>query len=200
MELVFATNNPHKLEEIRASVPKDLELLSLRDIGCEHEIAETAPDLEGNARLKAEHVLQYHGYDAFADDTGLEVKALDGRPGVFSARYAGKNPSFAENIEKLLGEMQGMSERSARFRTIIRLLTRTGEQSFEGRVEGQIAEHPSGSKGFGYDPVFIPNGEERTFAEMEASEKERIGHRGKAVRALGEYLSERGAFAPPSSV
>lgn len=199
MELVFATNNPHKLEEIRMSVPESLRVLSLRDIGCEHEIPETAPDLEGNARIKAEHVLYEHGYEAFADDTGLEVKALNGRPGVYSARYAGEDPSFEENIEKLLAEMQGVRGRSACFRTIIHLCTKKGPKSFEGRVEGQIAESPSGEGGFGYDPVFIPEGEERTFAEMQASEKERISHRGKAVRALAEHLSEMDPLANPSS-
>ncbi len=195
MELVFATNNPHKLEEIRSIVPADLPIRSLKEIGCEHEIAETAPDLDGNARIKAEHVLNEHEYDAFADDTGLEVNALDGRPGVYSARFASANPSFQENIDKLLYEMQGVRDRSARFRTIIFLYTKDGSKSFEGRIEGRIAEEPRGEQGFGYDPVFIPEGEDRTFAEMEASEKDRISHRGEAVRALAEFLSRKGTIA-----
>ena len=188
MELVFATNNLYKVKEVQDSVPADLTVRTLSSIGCEHEIEETAPDLVGNARIKAEHVLHEHGYEAFADDTGLEVKALNGRPGVHSARYAGSNPSFLDNIDKLLEEMEGMKDRKARFRTVILLRTERGEEIFEGTVMGHIAESPRGRQGFGYDPVFIPEGEERTFAEMEAEEKERIGHRGEAVRKLGEFL------------
>ena len=189
MELVFATNNLYKVKEVQAPLPDELTVRTLSSIGCEHTIEETAPDLEGNARIKAEHVFHEHGYEAFADDTGLEVKALDGRPGVHSARFAGQNPSFLDNIDKLLNEMEGVEDRKARFRTIILLRTHEGERIFEGTVMGRIAEHPAGKQGFGYDPVFIPEGEERTFAEMEAEEKERIGHRGKAVRALTEHLN-----------
>ncbi len=189
MELVFATNNLYKVKEVQDSVPDPLTVRTLSSIGCDHEVEETAPDLEGNARLKAEHVFHQHGYNAFADDTGLEVKALNGRPGVYSARYAGSNPSFLDNIDKLLHEMEGVKDRKARFRTVIFLKTEEEERIFEGTVMGWIAEAPAGRQGFGYDPIFIPEGEERTFAEMEASEKERISHRGKAVRALGEYLA-----------
>jgi XTP/dITP diphosphohydrolase len=188
LELVFATNNLYKVKEVQDSVPADLMVRTLSSIGCEHEIEETAPDLVGNARIKAEHVFHEHGYEAFADDTGLEVKALNGRPGVHSARYAGSNPSFLDNIDKLLEEMEGMKDRKARFRTVILLRTERGEEIFEGTVMGHIAESPRGRQGFGYDPVFVPEGEERTFAEMEAEEKERIGHRGEAVRKLGEFL------------
>jgi XTP/dITP diphosphohydrolase len=188
LELVFATNNLYKVKEVQDSVPADLTVRTLSSIGCEHEIEETAPDLVGNARIKAEHVFHEHGCEAFADDTGLEVKALNGRPGVHSARYAGSNPSFLDNIDKLLEEMEGMKDRKARFRTVILLRTERGEEIFEGTVMGHITESPRGRQGFGYDPVFVPEGEERTFAEMEAEEKERIGHRGEAVRKLGEFL------------
>lgn len=189
MELVFATNNLYKVKEAQESIPTHSNIRTLSSIGCEHEIEESAEDLEGNARIKAEHVFHEHGYPAFADDTGLEVKALDGRPGVYSARYAGSNPSFLDNIDKLLKEMEGVKDRKARFRTIIFLRTTEDERIFEGTVMGRIAESPQGRQGFGYDPVFIPEGEERTFAEMEAAEKERISHRGEAMRALGEYLA-----------
>ncbi len=189
MELVFATNNPHKLEEVQNAIGPSVEVRSLRSIGCEHEIPETGDTLEANARIKAAHVFETHGHDAFSDDTGLEVEALDGRPGVHSARYAGENPSFQDNIEKLLREMKGIEERSARFRTVIALFCGGTEHYFEGSVEGRIAESSRGEGGFGYDPVFIPEGEERSFAEMAPEEKERIGHRGKAVRALAEFLA-----------
>lgn len=189
MELVFATNNPHKLEEVQNAIGPSLEVRSLRSIGCEHEIPETEDTLEANARIKAAHVFETHGHDAFSDDTGLEVEALNGRPGVHSARYAGEDPSFQDNIEKLLGEMKGVEERSARFRTVIALFCDGTEHYFEGSVEGRIAESPRGEGGFGYDPVFIPEGEERSFAEMTPGEKENLGHRGKAVRALAEFLA-----------
>lgn len=189
MELVFATNNPHKLEEVQNAIGPSVEVLSLRSISCEHEIPETGDTLKANARIKAVHVLEAHGHDAFSDDTGLEVEALDGRPGVHSARYAGKDPSFQDNIEKLLGEMKGIEDRSARFRTVIALFCDGEEHYFEGSVEGRIAESPRGEGGFGYDPVFIPEGEERSFSEMTPEEKESLGHRGKAVRALAEFLA-----------
>jgi XTP/dITP diphosphohydrolase len=188
MELVFATNNLYKVKEVQALLPDEMSVRTLSSIGCDHEIVESAPDLEGNARIKADHVVIEHGYEAFADDTGLEVKALDGRPGVRSARFAGENPSFLDNIDKLLKEMEGVQDRKARFRTVIHLRTRDGERSFEGTAMGRIAESPAGKQGFGYDPVFIPEGEERTFAEMEAEEKDRISHRAKAVNALAEHL------------
>lgn len=188
MELVFATNNPHKLKEVKEAAPDGLRILSLWDIGCEHEIEETGDSLEANALIKARHVHSAHGAESFADDTGLEVDALEGRPGVHSARYAGEKPSFQDNVEKLLREMAGVSDRSARFRTVIALLMNGEERLFEGKVEGWIAEEPKGEQGFGYDPVFIPEGEARTFAQMDPKEKEGIGHRGRAVRALGEFL------------
>lgn len=189
MELVFATNNLYKLKEVQEILPSGIKLRTLRSIGCDHEVEESAPDLVGNARLKAEHVFLEHAYDAFADDTGLEVAALNGRPGVHSARFAGKNPSFQDNIDKLLSELKGKKDRSARFRTVILLRSAEGEQAFEGRVDGHIAAIPRGRKGFGYDPVFVPEGEDRTFAEMEDQEKERVSHRGRAVRALVDHLS-----------
>lgn len=190
MELVFATNNPHKLKEVQDALPS-LKIKPLDSIDCHHDIPETGNTLEENARIKAAHVFEEHGHEAFSDDTGLEVEALNGRPGVYSARYAGENPSFRDNIEKLLGEMKDVKERSARFRTVIALLTKDEAHYFEGVVEGRIAEEPRGEGGFGYDPVFIPHGEERSLAEMSSAEKERIGHRGKAVRALAEHLSEK---------
>ena len=187
-KLVFATNNPHKLEEVRAILGSDVEVLSLRDIGCTADIPETADTLEGNALLKARFVASSYGVDCFADDTGLEVAALDGAPGVYSARFAGPGCTPADNVRKLLGLMQDAGDRSARFRTVVALIRGGKEYCFEGMVGGTIARTPAGCGGFGYDPVFVPEGHDRTFAELPPAEKNRISHRARAVAKLADFL------------
>lgn len=187
-KLVFATNNPHKLEEVRAILGSDVEVLSLRDIGCAADIPETADTLEGNALLKARFVASRYGVDCFADDTGLEVAALDGAPGVYSARFAGPGCTPADNVRKLLGLMQDADDRSARFRTVVALIRGGKEYCFEGMVGGTIARTPAGCGGFGYDPVFVPEGYDRTFAELPPAEKNRISHRARAVAKLADFL------------
>ena len=188
-KLVFATNNAHKLEEIRAILGEQMEVLSLKDIHCEADIPETADTLEGNARLKAEYVYQHFGLDCFADDTGLEVEALNGAPGVYSARYAGGEGHNSEaNMKKLLHELEGVTNRKARFRTAICLIENGKEHLFEGIVNGQIIEQRQGTAGFGYDPVFMPEGYSQTFAEMGNEEKNKISHRARAVHELCQYL------------
>ena len=189
-KLVFATNNAHKLEEIRAILGSEMEVLSLKDIHCEADIPETADTLEGNARLKAEYVYRNFGLDCFADDTGLEVEALNGAPGVYSARYAGGEGHDSEaNMRKLLHELEGKTNRKARFRTAICLIEGGKEHLFEGIVNGSITEERHGTDGFGYDPVFKPEGYELTFAEMGNAEKNKISHRAHAVHKLCEYLA-----------
>ena len=178
MKLVFATNNPHKLKEIKALIPEGIELLSLADIGCYDEIEETEVTLEGNARLKADHITKKYGYSCFSDDTGLEVEALNGAPGVFSARYAGEKASFENNVNKLLQEMEGVENRAGRFRTVIALNIDYCQYLFEGICEGIILKKQQGTAGFGYDPVFQPRGFDKSFAEMEMAEKGAISHRG----------------------
>lgn len=187
-KLVFATNNPHKLEEVRAILGSDVEVLSLRDIGCAADIPETADTLEGNALLKARFVASRYGVDCFADDTGLEVAALDGAPGVYSARFAGPGCTPADNVRKLLGLMQEADDRSARFRTVVALIRGGKEYCFEGMVGGTIARTPAGCGGFGYDPVFVSEGYDRTFAELPPAEKNRISHRARAVAKLADFL------------
>ncbi len=187
-KLVFATNNPHKLEEVRAILGSDVEVLSLRDIGCTADIPETADTLEGNALLKARFVASRYGVDCFADDTGLEVTALDGAPGVYSARFAGPGCTPADNVRKLLGLMQDADDRSARFRTVVALIRGGKEYCFEGMVGGTIARTPAGCGGFGYDPVFVPEGYDRAFAELPPAEKNRISHRARAVAKLADFL------------
>ena len=187
-KLVFATNNPHKLEEVRAILGSDVEVLSLRDIGCTADIPETADTLEGNALLKACFVASRYGVDCFADDTGLEVAALAGAPGVYSARFAGPGCTPADNVRKLLGLMQDAGDRSARFRTVVALIRGGKEYCFEGMVGGTIARTPAGCGGFGYDPVFVPEGYDRTFAELPPAEKNRISHRARAVAKLADFL------------
>lgn len=187
-ELVFATNNVHKLMEIRTIIPGGFSILALEDIGCHAEIPETSETLEGNADLKAMFVFEKYGLNCFADDTGLEVEALHGRPGVHSARYAGQDGNADKNIEKLLGEMKGMQNRKARFRTVISLVSEGRVTHFEGIVEGKIISEKRGREGFGYDPVFVPDGYEQTFAEMPLEIKNQISHRGRATRKLVEYL------------
>ncbi len=188
-KLVFATNNAHKLDEVRRMLGDRVEVMSLEDIGCHADIPETADTLEGNARQKAEYIYRNYGTDCFADDTGLEVEALDGAPGVRSARYAGGNGHDSEaNMKKLLAEMHDKSNRKARFRTVICLIEKGEEHLFEGIVEGKIIEKKRGCSGFGYDPVFVPDGYGETFAEMGSEEKNRISHRAHAVCRLCEYL------------
>ena len=190
MKLVFASNNMHKLQEIRDLMPF-LEILSLQDIGCNEEIEETESTLEGNSKLKADYVKAHYGYDCFADDTGLEVEALNGAPGVFSARYAGENASYEDNLQKLLNEMKGVENRNAAFRTVIALNLGKEQLFFDGVCKGIICQERSGEKGFGYDPVFQPEGFQKTFSEMELSEKGKISHRGIATQKLKEFLKEK---------
>ena len=187
-ELIFATNNKHKLLEVREMLEGHVEIKSLADAGLAGEIPETAETLEGNALQKAQWVWERCGKSCFADDTGLEVEALDGRPGVYSARYAGEHCSFDDNIDKLLGEMEGKTNRKACFRTVICLIEDGKPKYFEGRVDGCILTERYGKEGFGYDPVFMPDRFAVSFAEMPLEVKNRISHRGRAVAKLVEYL------------
>lgn len=191
-KLVFATNNAHKLEEIRAILGEKVEILSLKDIHCDTDIPETADTLEGNAALKAEFIYRHYGLDCFADDTGLEVEALGGAPGVYSARYAGGEGHDSEaNMKKLLKELSGETNRKAQFRTAICLIEGGEEHLFEGVVKGEIIEEKRGNSGFGYDPVFVPEGFSQTFAELGAEIKNQISHRARAVQCLCEYLNRK---------
>ena len=187
--LVFATNNAHKLEEIRAILGNSIEILSLADIHCHADIPETADTLEGNARQKSRYVYEHYGLDCFADDTGLEVESLGGAPGVYSARYAdGQGHDSQANMNKLPKEMEEKNDRKAQFRTIISLIEKGEERQFEGIVKGQITREKRGESGFGYDPIFQPDGYETTFAELGSDIKNRISHRARAVAALCDYL------------
>ena len=190
-KLVFATNNAHKLEEIRAILGDKMEILSLADINCHADIPETANTLEGNAHLKSEYVYNHYGLDCFADDTGLEVEALDGAPSVYSARYAGDGHDSQANMQKLLKEMEEKNNRKAQFRTVISLIEKGEEKLFEGIVRGEITREKRGNSGFGYDPVFQPEGFDVTFAEMGSDVKNKISHRARAVKALCDYLSKK---------
>lgn len=189
MKLIFATNNAHKLAEVQAVLGDGYELVTPRQMGITEDIPETASTLEGNARQKARYLYERTGLDCFADDTGLEVDALDGAPGVHSARYATDGHDFEANTRLLLHNMEGKEDRRARFRTAIILIEGGEEHLFEGRVEGEITCEPAGCGGFGYDPVFRPEGYEQTFAEMSADEKNSISHRARAVAKLVEYLT-----------
>lgn len=189
-KLVFATNNEHKLEEARAILAGQFEVVSLAEIGCHDEIPETADTLEGNSLIKARWVKEKYGYDCFADDTGLMVEALDGAPGVYSARYAGEHCTFADNVNKMLLEMTGKQNRKAYFATVISLILNGETKTFEGRVDGTIATEAHGNGGFGYDPIFIAEETGRSFAEMAPEEKNAISHRGRAMRKLAEYLAK----------
>ncbi len=189
MKIVFATNNHHKLSELRQIAGAGIDILSLSDIDCHTDIPETASTLEGNALQKARFVSERYGMDCFADDTGLEVDALNGAPGVFSARYAGNGHDAAANMAKLLHEMQGKKPRTARFRTVIALILNGKEYTFDGAVEGEILTGPHGEEGFGYDPVFRPEGWSKTFAEASADEKNAVSHRGRASRKLIDFLN-----------
>ena len=188
-KLVFATNNAHKLEEIRAILGDQVEVLSLKDIHCEADIPETADTLEGNAALKAEYVYRNYGLDCFADDTGLEVEALNGEPGVYSARYAGDGHNAEANMLKLLHAMEGMENRKAQFRTAFALIIDGKEHLFEGVIKGEIIKTRKGNSGFGYDPIFVPEGYTQTFAEMGNELKNKISHRAIATNKLCKFLN-----------
>ena len=188
--IVFATHNPGKLREVQSMMPASILVKSLEDIGCHEPIAETGSTLEANARIKAAYVRDTYGYDCFADDTGLEVAALDGAPGVYSARYAGPAGDSEANIAKLLAALEGKQERNARFRTVIALVLDGKTQLFEGIVNGVILPEPDGNGGFGYDPIFVPEGGNRSFARYGMAEKNAVSHRGKAFRKLQTYLLE----------
>jgi XTP/dITP diphosphohydrolase len=194
MKLVFATNNKNKVEEIKALLPVEIEVLSLSDIGCMEEIEETGATIEANAKLKADYIRNNYGYDCFADDTGLEVDALNGGPGVLSARYAGENVTYEDNVQKMLREMKGRKNRKARFRTVIALNLKDKQFLFEGICKGDILEDKKGDKGFGYDPIFKPNGLDRTFAEMNLADKGKISHRGLATKKLIDFLIIKNNF------
>jgi len=189
MQLVFATNNANKLKEVQCLIPKNIKLLSLKDIGCFEVIPETQDTIKGNAIQKANYIKQKYGYDCFADDTGLEVEALNGEPGVYSARYAGTQRSATDNMNKLLHELQTHTNRSAQFKTVIALHINGKLSTFTGICEGNITKIAQGHNGFGYDPIFKPKGYTRTFAEISLEEKNRIGHRGKAINLLVDYLN-----------
>ena len=189
MKIVFATNNPNKLKEIQTLIPKEIEIISLKEIGCTEDIPETGDTLEANAFQKVHYVKENYNYDCFADDTGLEIDALNGAPGVYSARYAGPEKSAEANIEKILNELQGKENRKAKFRTAIALTLNNEEHLFEGEINGHISKVKQGNEGFGYDPIFMPENEKRSFAQMSMEEKGTISHRGRAVNKLVTYLN-----------
>lgn len=188
MKLVFATNNQHKLEELQAMLGDEIKLLSLKDIGCTEEIPEEQATLEGNALQKSAYIFEKYGLSCFADDTGLEIEALNGEPGVYSARYAGEEKSAEANMNKVLEKLSKINMRKARFRTVISLIINGEENQFEGIVEGEIISEKRGDSGFGYDPIFKPLGFDTTFAEMNLKDKNEISHRGRAVKKLVHYL------------
>ena len=189
MKLVFATNNQNKIKEVQSLIPSHITLLSLKDIGCFEEVPETQLTIKGNAVQKAEYIKENYGFDCFADDTGLEVETLNGEPGVFSARYAGEQRDANDNMNKLLMELDGKPNRNARFKTVIALHLNNELHTFEGICKGEITSTKKGDSGFGYDPIFMPDGFTQTFAEMELSLKNKIGHRGKAVTNLVDFLN-----------
>lgn len=189
-KLVFVTNNAHKLEEISSILGGKMELLSLKDIQCTADIPETADTLEGNAIQKAEYIHRHYGLDCFADDTGLEVEALDGAPGVYSARYAGEGHDSEANMQKLLHNLEGKNNRKAQFRTAICLIMDNEQHLFEGICRGEIIKEKRGGAGFGYDPIFVPEGYTETFAELGNDIKNTISHRAKAVQMLCEFLNK----------
>ena len=187
-QLVFATNNQNKLREVSSILDQDIQILSLDDINFKEEIPETSATIEENALQKANYVFKQCGYNCFADDTGLEVEALGGRPGVYSARYAGEEKDSLSNMSKLLQELEGKANRQARFKTVVALILEGKEHVFEGIIEGTITEKPLGKKGFGYDPVFIPQGYNTTFAQMSSEEKNKVSHRALAIHKMREFL------------
>lgn len=190
MDLIFATHNRHKVSEVQAMLPAGIHVRSLSDLGCDEDIPETADTLQGNALQKAQFVHERYNCNCFADDTGLEIDALDGRPGVYSARYAGEGCSFDDNVRKVLAELENvpLAQRTARFRTVVALILDGRTYFFEGKVEGFMTLERHGVEGFGYDPIFLPEGYGQTFAEMDASEKNRISHRGRAMAKMVGFL------------
>ncbi|NDA98785.1 MAG: non-canonical purine NTP diphosphatase [Flavobacteriia bacterium] len=190
MKLIFATQNENKAQEIQSLLPEYFKIISLKDIRCFDEIPETAETLEGNSLLKASFISETYNLNCFADDTGLEIEALDNRPGVYSARYAGPEKSAAANINKVLLELEGKTARNAQFRTIITLILNKSTFTFEGIVRGEIISEKRGENGFGYDPIFVPEGEVRTFAEMSLEEKNKHSHRARAFQKMIEFLNE----------
>ena len=190
MKLVFATHNEHKLNEVQRMLPKEITLLTLDEIGCFEDIPETSNTIEGNAIQKALYIKEKYGYDTFADDTGLEVAALDNAPGVYSARYAGEAKDDEANIDLLLANMKGKQERQAQFKTIFALCLGEDLHTFEGIVRGEITHERKGEGGFGYDAVFLPEGYANTFAQMSADQKNSISHRGRALQKLSAFLRE----------
>jgi XTP/dITP diphosphohydrolase len=188
MKIVFATNNPNKIIEIQSMLPDSIQIISLESIGCHEEIPETADTIEGNAMQKANYVLEKYGYDCFADDTGLEVEALNNEPGVFSARYAGEHRNSDDNMNKLLFELENKSNRNAQFKTVICLNFKGKQYLFTGIASGEITKQKIGTGGFGYDPIFQPEGYQHTFAEISLAEKNIISHRGKATQLLINFL------------
>ena len=189
-KLIFASKNPNKLAEIKSTV-RTFEVVGLKEMGIVEDIAETGTSLEENALIKSQYIYQKTGLSCFADDTGLEVDALGGRPGVYSARYAGEQATAEDNMQKLFFEMEGQKNRRARFRTVISLILNAKEYSFEGQVEGEILHHKPGDDGFGYDPIFNPAGYDQSFAEMTMEQKNKISHRGLAIKKLLHFLSHR---------
>ena len=190
MQLVFASNNKNKIKEIQALIPNTIKIISLEDIGCIEDIPETAETIEGNAIMKANYVTSNYGYDCFADDTGLEVEVLNGAPGVYSARYAGEQKDANDNMDKLLSELKGKTNRNANFKTVICLNLNVTQQLFTGIINGKIIDEKIGTNGFGYDPIFIAEGHDKTFAELTLEEKAHISHRGIAVAQLIAFLSK----------
>lgn len=191
MKLVFASNNKNKIQEIQALVPKTIQIVSLEEIGCTEDIPETADTIEGNAILKANYVTEKYGYDCFADDTGLEVEALNGAPGVYSARYAGEQKDANDNMDKLLSELKDKTNRKANFKTVIALNLNGNQNLFTGIINGKIIEEKIGTNGFGYDPIFVAEGFDKTFAELSMEEKSTISHRGIAVKELILFLQKQ---------
>ena len=187
-QIVFATNNKHKLEEIRNTLDNTLNILSLDDINCHEDIPETGSTIEENALIKARYIKEKYGYDCFADDTGLEIKSLNNEPGVYSARYAGNDHNSEKNMQKVLENLKGKNDRSACFRTCIALITSNNEYLFEGKIEGEIITEKKGESGFGYDPIFVPDGYTQTFAELGNDIKNKISHRALAVKKLINFL------------
>ncbi|MGB5203997.1 non-canonical purine NTP diphosphatase [Eudoraea sp.] len=192
MDLVFATHNANKLKEVSLLLPKDIRLISLEDLGCNEEIPETGTTLEANAQLKADYITKHYGISCFADDTGLIIDALNGAPGVHSARFAGEEKDSEKNMEKVLFELKNITSRTARFKTVIALNLNKKRILFEGVVEGRITKENLGAQGFGYDPIFIPIGYDQTFAQLPIQIKNEISHRGKALQKLIIYLTKQG--------
>ena len=191
MKIVFATGNPNKLREVKQLLEPNFTIVSLKEIGCVEDIPETQPTIEGNAIQKAVYVKEHYGLDCFAEDTGLEIDALGGEPGVYSARYAGPEKNAQANIKLVLQKLNGEKNRKARFKTVVALILDNNTHTFEGIVEGKIASHPSGDKGFGYDPIFFPEDSDLTFAQMSAEAKNQISHRAKAIEKLTRFLNAK---------